>query len=67
MSSQVMHGMVDSGEGEMPGLGVGPFQAPERAARDQPGYALCPLHNIELYTPHMLDSDILSCQAPACL
>ena len=49
----------------MPGLGAGPVLAPERAARDQPEYALCPLHDMELYIPCMLDNDILAGQTIA--
>ena len=46
----------------MPGLGVAPVLAPERAAQDQPLYALCPLHNISPYIPCMLDNHFLSGQ-----
>ena len=49
----------------MPGLGVAPVLAPERAAQIQPLYALCPLHNMELYIC-MLDRYLLSEQAIAC-
>ena len=43
----------------MPGLGVAPLLAPERAAQDQPLYALCPLHNVNIYIC-TLDNHLLS-------